>query len=118
MSSTKTEYFLKFQCPQYGSGIHEKPSENTKDAAMALSEDHDIVSVLEITSDMSGAIVDMRDATKDVLVGLTHLIEEGIFEDFPHPLVAQEFNAWLQAARAEDEIERDHQRIESAMLHI
>lgn len=116
----KMEIYVRFASPEYGTGVHETPSSSFRDAAMEFVADDDCVSAMRVGVSSDGRAVAMSDVTDKVIEELTEMIRDDpeAFPSCPHPAVEEVHREILEEAERVAEEEREHERIERAMLQI
>ena len=114
----KTEFYIRCHNGQYGISIHESPCYSLSEALGRFVDDEDSVSVLKLTMNSLGRLTAASDFTGDVLFDLKTGIDDGEYETCPHPVVQDEFDAWQQNHNRIAEEQAEHERIESALLHV
>lgn len=114
----KTEIYVRFQTETYGVGIFESACQSIEEAAGQFVQDADSVSAMRITFDDAGRMIAGEDVTDEVIGHLKDLINDDTYSICPHPIVKNHFNEWQEEAEREAEERAEHERIESAMIHI
>jgi hypothetical protein len=115
----RIEIYVRFLDPRSGNaGVFESPFDSVAEAAEQFAEDPDCVSAMRVAISPKGRPVAMSDATDLVREALIEMIREERFETCPHPIVEDVFDDLMEEARQAAEEDAEHERIESAMLHI
>jgi hypothetical protein len=115
----RIEIYVRFLDPRSGNaGVFESPFDSVAEAAGQFAEDPDCVSAMRVAISPDGRPVAMSDATDLVREALIEMIREERFETCPHPIVEDVFDDLMEEARQAAEEDAEHERIESAMLHI
>lgn len=116
--AVRTEIYVRFQSEKYGNGIFEGACQSIEEAAGQFVEDADSVSAMRITLNDAGRMIAGEDVTDEVVEHLKQLISDDTYTICPHPIVEDFFNEWQAEAEREAEDQAEHERIESAMIHI
>jgi hypothetical protein len=115
----RIEIYVRFLDPRSGrAGVFETPCDSVAEAAGQFAQDPDCVSAMKVGISAKGRPVAMSDATDQVKAALIEMVREGRFEACPHPIVEDVFDDLMEEARQAAEEDAEHERIESAMLHI
>jgi len=114
----KTEFYVRFHSEKYGAGIFESPCQDIQEAAGQFTEDEDAVSAMKITLDDKGRLISAEDVTEEVLETIRDLIEADAYTRCPHPMLEDYYTAWEEACERGAQEQREHERIESAMIHM
>jgi len=115
----RIEIYVRFVDPRTrNAGMFETPCDSIAEAAHKFADDPDCVSAMVVGISAEGRPVAMSDATDQVREALIGMISVGQFESCPHPIVDDAYEDLMEEARQAAEEEADHERVESAMLHI
>lgn len=123
--SPSTEIYIRFVTTLKDgtkeAGVLEAPVSSIQEAAGSFVDDDDCVSAFELTIDDVGCITSVLDRTNEVREHLINEVRYGSFDleaPCPHPIIEDVFDGLVADAKEEIEAERDHERTESAMIHI
>lgn len=118
MDKPQTEIYVRYRTTKGQHGVFETPFSDARDAASQFAADADCISAFETRFTEYGRLLSSRDVTRDVRSALVQLIKDGAFEECPHGMVADEFEAWQSQREEELDEAREHEAIEREMLQI
>ena len=91
----KTEFHVRHANKLKGSiGVFSGSFAHLNGAVNAFVNDHDSKSAIELKINDSEELISVRDVTDQVVAELCRRISNDLYQECPHPLVKQEFDAW------------------------
>lgn len=118
-SHARNEIYVRFYSAKLEiHGMHEAPCASIEEAAGQFVEDDDCISATRMSFDATGRVTGAEDVTAEVIEKLQELIEADTYTRSPHPMVEDFYLSWEREAEAAAEEQREHERIETALLRM